>query len=48
MVNQISSDYEVQDDRMAKYQELVRKEIIKFEVVRIKQSVREEYSRATR
>ena len=35
VVNQISGDYETNDERMAKYQELVRKEIMKFEVVRI-------------
>ena len=27
VVNQISGDYEAKDDRMAKYQDLVRKEI---------------------
>ena len=46
VVNQISSDYEAKDDRMAKYQELVRIEIKKFEVVRIEQIGREENSRA--
>ena len=35
VVNQISGDYEAKDERMTKYQELVRKEIMKFEVVRI-------------
>ena len=46
VVNQISGDYEAKDDRMAKYQELVRKEINKFEVVRIEQIGRAENSRA--
>ncbi|CAL5363610.1 unnamed protein product [Camellia sinensis] len=46
VVNQISGDYEAKDDRMAKYQELVRTEIKKFEVVRIEQIGREENSRA--
>ncbi|GMP28712.1 hypothetical protein CsSME_00004146 [Camellia sinensis var. sinensis] len=46
VVNQISGDYEAKDDRMTKYQELVRTEIKKFEVVRIEQIGREENSRA--
>ena len=46
MVNQISGKYEAKDDRMAKYQELVRTEIKKFDVVRIEQIGREENSRA--
>ncbi|GMP68249.1 hypothetical protein CsSME_00027924 [Camellia sinensis var. sinensis] len=46
VVNQISGDYEAKDGRMAKYQELIRKEIKKFEVVRIEQIGREENSRA--
>ena len=45
VVNQISGDYETKDERMAKYQELVRKEIMKFEVVRIEHIGREENSR---
>ena len=35
VVNQISGVYDAMDDRMAKYQELVRTEIKKFDVVRI-------------
>ncbi|GMQ04915.1 hypothetical protein CsSME_00050154 [Camellia sinensis var. sinensis] len=46
VVNQISGEYEAKDDRMAKYQELVRTEIKKFDVVRIEQIGREENSRA--
>ncbi|GMQ10117.1 hypothetical protein CsSME_00053247 [Camellia sinensis var. sinensis] len=46
VVNQISGDYEAKDDKMAKYQELVRNEIIKFKVVRIEQTGQEENSKA--
>ena len=46
VVNQISGDYEAKEDRMAKYQELVRTEIKKFEVVRIEQIGREINNRA--
>ena len=42
VVNQISGNYEAKDERMAKYQELVRKENLKFEVVRIEQIGRDE------
>ncbi|XP_028051257.1 uncharacterized protein LOC114255915 [Camellia sinensis] len=46
VVNQISSDYEAKVNRMAKYQDLVRKEIIKFDVVQIEQISREKNSKA--
>jgi len=47
VVNQISGDYEAKDDRTAKYQELVRTEIKKFDVVRIEQIGREKTAEQT-
>ncbi|GMQ06436.1 hypothetical protein CsSME_00051028 [Camellia sinensis var. sinensis] len=41
VVNQVSGEYEARDERMAKYQALVRAEIKKFDAVRVEQINRE-------
>ena len=44
VVNQVSGIYEAKDDRMAKYQALVREHIKQFEAIRVQQIGREENS----
>ncbi|XP_028068603.1 uncharacterized protein LOC114271192 [Camellia sinensis] len=41
VVNQVSGEYEARDERMAKYQALVRAEIKKFDAIRVEQINRE-------
>ncbi|XP_028113210.1 uncharacterized protein LOC114311294 [Camellia sinensis] len=46
VVNQVSGEYEARDERMAKYQALVREEIRKFPAIRVEQINREENNSA--
>ena len=46
VVNQVAGIYEAKDDRMAKYQALVREHIKQFQAIRVQQILREENSRA--
>ncbi|XP_028084862.1 uncharacterized protein LOC114285981 [Camellia sinensis] len=46
VVNQVSGEYEARDERMAKYQALVREEIKKFPAIRVEQINREENNSA--
>ncbi|XP_028073207.1 uncharacterized protein LOC114275383 [Camellia sinensis] len=46
VVNQVSVEYEARDERMAKYQALVRAEIKKFTAIRVEQINREENNAA--
>lgn len=46
VVNQVVGIYEAKDDRMAKYQALVREHIKQFQAIRVQQIGREENSRA--
>ena len=46
VVNQVSGEYEAKDERMAKYQALVRAEIKKFAAIRLEQIDHEENSAA--
>ncbi|XP_028127434.1 uncharacterized protein LOC114323937 [Camellia sinensis] len=46
VVNQVSGEYEAKDERMAKYQALVRAKIKKFAAIRMEQIDREENSAA--
>ncbi|XP_028124264.1 uncharacterized protein LOC114321279 [Camellia sinensis] len=42
IVNQVSREYEAKDDRMAKYQTLVREQIKKFQAIKVQQISRED------
>ncbi|XP_028076941.1 uncharacterized protein LOC114278991 [Camellia sinensis] len=46
VVNQVSGEYKARDERMAKYQALVRAEIKKFDAIRVEQINREENNTA--